>query len=329
VEAALREILASAYGLEAPVLHRLPAGDRPVFTVACGSGAFVLKLYPEEAEPLAALLRSAAGAARAAAGGVPTPEIVADHLGRTAVPGPRFRLVLCVRAPGRHHRGGGFPEPAAADLGRTIARLQRALAGWEPAGLRPDHDWPLEPADGLRRLETLLRAAEERADPPGRRTAAALRSRLEALSALEGQLGGLAALPRQWVHGDCNPGNFLFEPAGRVAAVLDFDNLSRLPRGFDFMYALDQAFREPGPPARAALRAYIAELRPPRAEVEAYPRLWVYCALQNIVETTYGFRDRDGGAHEARVAEPAPAWWLAHWPEVTDFFLRTADAREA
>jgi len=327
VHEAVTAVLATSYDLRDVLLRPIAHGSRPVFRVDSASGRFVIKCYAAERESLDALARSDAGSARAVACGLPTAPIVANREGRRATDGGDVQYVLYRHIDGRHHGERSFTTRAAAHLGGVIGGLERAFAGLDHGDLRPDNHWPMDIHGGLARLTALLREAERSPHPTGCKSASALRSRIEALEGLAGEMRGLADLPLQWVHGDCNPENILFDADDNVTAVLDFDNLSRLPRGFDFMYALNQSFRSPDACARSALQAYLDELRPPRTEIEGYPVMWLYCDMQIIWNTTYVYMDpQTRQEREGSAATPAPPWWLANWREMTAFFLATYDA---
>lgn len=323
----LTAVLAEAYGLSHVTLRQIQDGPRLIHRVDADSGRYVVKSYRPEDGRLDALARSDAGNARAMARGLPTPPIMPNRDGRRATDGGDLHHVLYRHVEGHHHSATTFTPRAAAHLGAAIGRLEQAFADFDPGDLPPDHPWPKDTDEAIARLTATLRAAEAGTDPASRKTASALRSRIDALEGLADELRAVADLPLQWVHGDCNPDNVLFTADDAVAAILDFDNLSRLPRGFDFMYALNQSFRAPDACARSALHAYLDLARPTRAEVATHPIMWMYCDMQIVWHTTHTWtHPYTRQHHEGQVATPAPPWWLAHWREMTEFFLATYDA---
>jgi len=101
--------------------------------------------------------------------------------------------------------------PAAlASLGRTVARVDRALAGF-------DH-----PALDTRRWN-MLAAGDLIADADGDAAAVLERFAAEVLPRLR-------ALPAQAIHNDANEHNVLVGDGGEVSALIDFGDLCRAPR---------------------------------------------------------------------------------------------------
>ena len=81
----------------------------------------------------------------------------------------------------------------------------------------------------------------------------------------------------------------LFANNDQVSAVVDFDNTTVMPRGFDFMRALAYCV-----PPRVAerdhyLRGYLATAQPSRDELALYGPLWMDAVVCDIwpLETRY------------------------------------------
>lgn len=231
----VQAMLAAAYGLRGVTLHALEQGTaRPVLRVEAAGERFVLKCYTADREGLAALARSATRRARAATYGLPTAPLVPNRMRCTATAAGGMRYVLYRHVQGRHHDEGSFSVRASDRLGWDRPTAQGARCDrWRRPGAPPCV--AVDVGGGHARLTALWRRAARGTDPVSQRSAAAFRSRIAAVEALADDMFGLVDVPVQWVHGDCNPGNFLFDAEDEVVAILDFDNLSLLPRGFDFL----------------------------------------------------------------------------------------------
>jgi 4-aminobutyrate aminotransferase-like enzyme/Ser/Thr protein kinase RdoA (MazF antagonist) len=170
----------------------------------------VLKLYAPGTEPELLDLQDAA--LERLAGDPAVPRLVrtvdgaarAEHDGRLArvltwLPGTPWGTVA------------EHPPESLASLGRTVARVDRALAGF-------DH-----PALADRRRWNMLAAADLLPDASG--AAAAVLARFAA-----DVLPRLRALPSQAIHNDANEHNVLVGDGGEVCGLIDFGDLCRAPR---------------------------------------------------------------------------------------------------
>jgi 4-aminobutyrate aminotransferase-like enzyme/Ser/Thr protein kinase RdoA (MazF antagonist) len=146
------------------------------------------------------------------------------------------------------------PEAALLrDLGRTIARLDKALRGFfhPAAGQRIAWD--------IRRAGELAPHAELIGDPA---IAAAVARVLERTA---GRLPAFAALRGQVIHNDCNPANVLVDAGGApsVAGIIDFGDMIHGPLVFDLaLAAADVAGEGMGPieSAQEVIAGYSAVL---------------------------------------------------------------------
>lgn len=121
----------------------------------------------------------------------------------------------------------GLPMPQAlrsapqrASVARTLARLDRALAGLVHPAAACELPWDIQRADRVRPLLAHV------ADPQRRALAQA------ALDGFEQRAKPvLRALRRQPIHNDSNPSNLLVDPAepARVAGILDFGDMVHAP----------------------------------------------------------------------------------------------------
>ncbi len=226
------------FGLAGPV-RPLP-GERThnaLLMSADGLGrSAVVKIHPVDERPdveleIAALrhLRDAGLAARVPVP-VPTPG-GAELLELDTPDGPRLARALtwlpgstwAGRAAIGGTRAAAGAETALAELGRLVAAVDRALAGFDhPHADRP-LAWNLARAD-----QTLARVSgltEQQLAPERRAVAAAVleRFRDEVRPALD-------RLPAQVIHNDANDANIVLDDDGRVTGLIDFGDLCRAPR---------------------------------------------------------------------------------------------------
>jgi aminoglycoside phosphotransferase (APT) family kinase protein len=175
---------------------------------------------------------------------------------------PRLAARLPVPIPAPVRAGApaeGFPWPWSITPwlpGRVVAGLpvgpRAAFAGQLAAFLTALHtpapaDAPANPVRGVP-LRTRAAAMAERF--AGGRVPADLRGLWEELAAVPDWAG-----PPLWVHGDPHPGNLLAGPGGRLAAVLDFGDLTAGDPATD----LAAAWLVFDAPARAAFRAALGD----------------------------------------------------------------------
>ena len=139
-----------------------------------------------------------------------------------------------------------------------------------------------KPDETVSSFERLLTAAEKGTTDLDRRTAQDVRFRLAYLHRHPDLYARVSAMPMQWIHCDFLETNVLFADDGRVSAVLDFDNVTVLPRGFDFMRALAYCVTPLSPERDHYLRGYRETAQPSRDELATYVPLWMYLAVCDI-----------------------------------------------
>jgi 4-aminobutyrate aminotransferase-like enzyme/Ser/Thr protein kinase RdoA (MazF antagonist) len=106
-----------------------------------------------------------------------------------------------------------------ASLGRFLARMDRAFAGFEHPRMRRPHRWAMRSAaDLLPRLGLV-------ADPDRRELAGRILERFEAAIAPR-----LEACPAQVIHGDASDHNVLVGEDGEVSGLIDFGDMVHGPR---------------------------------------------------------------------------------------------------
>jgi Ser/Thr protein kinase RdoA (MazF antagonist) len=212
--------------------------------------------------------------------GVPVPGLIPNPSGELITWAPDAGYVLSDWVEGRHLRPGQYSATAAHALGEVVGRLTLALAeDWrelrEPWTLR-------KPDEIIGQFERLLAAAEKGSTPLDRRTAQDVRLRLAYLRRHPDLYAQVSSMPMQWVHCDFLESNVLFADNNQVAAVVDFDNTTVLPRGFDFMRALALCVTAEGPERDDYLRGYVETAQPGRVELATYVPLWSYAVVGHI-----------------------------------------------
>ncbi|MFZ5814310.1 MAG: phosphotransferase enzyme family protein [Bacillota bacterium] len=322
-EAKARRILAECYGLAPATLHPLNftgAVFKDVCRVEAGGTAYVLKRYRSDfrsGQDLTAIHQAQEYLMRK---GLPVAPVLPDREGRLVTGDGGHCWVLYAWVEGRHQRPEQIPDRRAALLGATLARLDLELGGWET-------DWPgaepfyaLLPAESIARFEELLRLAERGSGPRDQLAVQVLRYRIEALDRLAPLAPRIIPMERQWVHGDPNEGNFLWE-GDRITAIIDFDNMRWAPRGFDFMYALTSHFPSGSPAREAFARAYLGAVRPTPAELELYAPMWAYTQLCDIwpIDELYL---RPANFHPSWEIDPPSDRWERQIGPLTDWLLR-------
>ena len=231
-------------------LARLPGEADDNFLLSTPAGArYVVKFAHQLADPRFVDLQvRALRHVEAADPGLPVPRVVpttGGQLRAVVARGPlRGRLVhMLSYLDGRLLRSVPADAELRRTLGRTLARLGRALSGFDDPLLRRPLLWDLAQ---LPQLQPLL--AER---PPG-----------PATSLLAEQLGRLvtevsprlAAQRAQVVHNDFSPDNVLISSAGtEVAGIIDFGDVIRTALAADVAIAATQQLATP--PADGQLAA--------------------------------------------------------------------------
>jgi Ser/Thr protein kinase RdoA (MazF antagonist) len=185
------------------------------------------------------------------------------------------------------------------DLGRTLARLALALAGFSHPAERHPLLWDMQHAVALRPLLAMI------PDETARGWVAKLIDRFEARV-----LPVLPDLPSGVIHNDLTGSNILMRPDDdqRVAGVIDFGDLVRAPLvqelGVTASYHLDRAA---GADLFAPLGALLAGYEALRPLTEPEARV-----LFDLIATRLALRGL------------IPAWRAAQYPENSDYLLRNA-----
>lgn len=323
-EVQARAALKKQYGLTQVALSPLAATGgsfKGAWRAQVAGKTYALKAYRSDfrtAADVAALNDAQAHLLRR---GLPVPAIIQPA---NPADGP-FTWVLYEWVDGASPGPGQLSAQAAINLGTTVAQTVQHLAQWctDWAGAEPWQAPPLEEQVAL--CEELLRHAEQGVTEYDRTAAEDLRRRIVALEQLAPLVPRILGLDRQWVHGDFHEGNLLYQ-GDRVVAIIDFDNMRRAPRAFDFTRALAHCFRKPGggllfsPEQDAFALAYLTQLAAPAEELELSAPLWAYTLLCDIwplnarylqpakYDPSWGF-------------DPFDPWWPQNHGRVTEWLL--------
>ncbi|MEV0347369.1 aminotransferase class III-fold pyridoxal phosphate-dependent enzyme [Nonomuraea sp. NPDC050680] len=253
------------YGLEGRLTPLPGEKDRNFRLSTAGGQRYVLKLHAPDTDPAEldlqdAVLRHLAGQA----GAPPAPRVVASLAGRRSAAalwadGPRTARVLTWL----EGRPWAQVEPTARrlrDLGRHVAAVDQALAGFTHPGMRRELVWNLTGAPAVAALAPLLEGEL-------RPLVSEVFDRYRAHVAPR-----VAALPHQVIHNDANELNILVDDAGAVAALIDFGDVAWNPRVCGLAVAGAYAMQGHADPLRAVLPLVsgydeVSPLRPAELEV--------------------------------------------------------------
>ncbi|HZF09626.1 MAG TPA: aminotransferase class III-fold pyridoxal phosphate-dependent enzyme [Thermoanaerobaculia bacterium] len=218
------EILARLYGLGGEV-EPLPGEHDCNFRVRTIGGRYVLKIHPPAADEAEIDLQDQAMLHLARRDpGLPIPRPVAarsgEQIGRAKMEDGTVRAVrLLTWLPGRPWAQAAPPQPATfASLGRFLARMDRAFAGFEHPALRRRHRWGMPFAAELTPRLGLI------ADPARRELAGRVLDRFAAAV-----LPRLAGCRSQAIHNDASDHNVLVDESPEVSGLIDFGDMLHGP----------------------------------------------------------------------------------------------------
>jgi Ser/Thr protein kinase RdoA (MazF antagonist) len=230
-------ILMLHFGIEGRASPLPGERDRNFRIIATTGDEYLLKLINPAEDP--AVTHFHDGALRHMAANDPdlaVPRLIAPRSGgdgATTASGLRVRLTTFLA--GRPLAASAASASLRIELGALLARVDRALEGYDRQGERGDLLWDLGNAG---RLRELLAAVED----GGRR------ARLEGvLDRFDASVGpALSALPRQAIHNDFNPSNVLVDAEGVPCGVIDFGDVVSAPRVQDLAVAAAYQIPEEG-----------------------------------------------------------------------------------
>ncbi len=292
------------YGLETTA-ELLPGERDQNFRLRSASGAqFVLKAAnPEEGLEVLDLQNQALEFLRAADTGLTWPGVIPTESGNRVVPVAAAEGAACfVRllswiegdclAAVTPHR----PE-LLASLGRALAKMDAALAGFSHHAARRTIYWDLRQAAMARRHLELLSARQRAMVEPF----------FDAWERVDWD-----RLPTGIIHGDANDYNILVDKSGTlVCTVLDFGDMVHTARVCDLAIALAYVMLDKQDPVAAAAEVAAAyhQVRPlSEIEVDA---LYTLAATRLAMSVCYCARQaRDAPRNEYLKISNGPAWRL-------------------
>jgi Ser/Thr protein kinase RdoA (MazF antagonist) len=264
LEAAIGEFIFANYGLKGS-LERL-GGENLNYLVTTPEGRRqVLKIVDEtEAEESAELENRLIEHVRKAGFELGLPAIEKTYRGeidtRINIPVSgmyRARMLRFVNG-GLLENQPDISTNLLANVGFSLARLDRALQGFDHPALHRQHRWELLRAGRHRDKLHLVSDHEDRALAAW------------AFDRWSDVRDTLDVLPAQAIHGDANPENILVED-GRVSGFVDFGDACHNPRACELAICLAYLMMDRDDPLQAAdtvIEAYAAELPLAREERE-------------------------------------------------------------
>jgi homoserine kinase type II len=289
---------------------------RRVVRIDAGGSAYAMKLY-SPADLLYVnlpLICDAQHLARQA--GIPVPEIVRAVSGESYVEEAGRFLVLSRFVEGHAYAPDTMPIAAARRMGETLAALQKSFAQMPPGEAPPiwSHS---EIADYLRGLIDIA-ARRRHSDAVDARAYDLLRQKWALLETLAAP----PAYEPGWTHGDYEWRNVLFDDAGDVAAVIDFDAFAYFSPARDVIRCIALSFPALGPAVDAFFGSYAAGagVRPETAR--GYVELYRYLSAYRVWPVSA--RYLEPGTYDPRWDEfiqPMPAW---DWVKLSDRLAEAA-----
>ena len=245
-------IASRLWGIEA-VATSLPAEVDENFHLVGGSGEFLLKVVPAEEPPEVTDLVNEALLHVERGDGVAVQRVVPTSAGGSLATftdgaGDERLARLTTFAPGTTLRSVPIDPQLRERLGTVLARLARALRGFDHPAADRELSWDIRHAARMRGMLDELSANERR------------RCLADSLVAFEAWiLPRLTSLPRQVVHNDLSRDNVVIGPDGALT-VIDFGDVVRTQRVNDVAVAMADHLgedAEPFAPALDLLRGYL------------------------------------------------------------------------
>jgi 4-aminobutyrate aminotransferase-like enzyme/Ser/Thr protein kinase RdoA (MazF antagonist) len=168
---------------------------------------------------------------------LPVPRIIDANsggaLGRGVVAGVGYQVRLVTYLPGELAASRPADARTLDAVGRCLARLDGALAGFFHVALGQRIAWDVRQAPALLEFADYL-------EGNGRRELVR-----RAIVDLTARLGDLRGLRAQAIHGDCHPRNLLLDAAGgERIGILDFGDMIHAPRVFEPAVAMAEFLAE-------------------------------------------------------------------------------------
>ncbi len=227
--------------------------------------------------------------AYAHARGVPAVPPLPLPSGETILEHEERYYALFPHAPGQQVARDALGPSEVAAMGQALATIHRALHDYSPERVA-SRDFAFDRATTLARIDGLVAVAEAqpRPTPVDGHALVRLKGRRDwLLSAPDVDLSGWETLERQVIHGDYQEANVFFA-AGRVSAVIDWDQSYTAPPAWEIARAFHLALDFSPALCRAFLDAYRARLPLQSDDLDAAATyyavfrahdLWVYDAV--------------------------------------------------
>ncbi len=321
-ERGTKDLLQKYYGIDIKAVEQVAGGAiHGIQKLVTSEQSLALKWYDARMTNEHRVRRSLRGNEHARLHNIPVAAVIPTLAGHSSLKQDAGWYVVFQFIDGQSLSEGQFDPVSAADFGRVLGELQRVMVHLDVDDLLGDYNWQMDVQWGRQRLLERLKQAKDEEYPSSHVIVPALERHLHLFDENTDQMAAVAGLPGQWVHGDCNPGNFVFDFDGRVAAVLDFDNLSYLVRGFDFMYGMDQSFRSDPVLIHFALKAYAEAASVDADEIKKYPQMWLFCSMLNM----WPFDDCHVPESQIKKGwdeyHQHVVWWTKHVKDIERIFM--------
>lgn len=316
------------YGLEGADAVLLPGGMvNLTYKVTQGESVFALKWYrPGLRESQPERLRFVCGSQETMRrAGVPVPGIIPDGEGSLFTETSAGRFVLNEYVAGVQYPRGAMPLACARAMGRTLHALLGALSGLPPSV----PIMPLKPDEAMLRLEEVRRRLEGIA-VRSRVDSACLEIVRDKMRRLTGWRAAVPSPEAQWIHGDYQDTNVIFDTSFKVAAIVDWDAIAYRSAAHEVMRAFSFSFPEGAQGGNDFLRGYIEVARPSPEEVAAMVDLWDYTSMVRLwpIETRYLERDVYQDRWDVFIQSPT-GWWEANRDVLRQRVRKMASAARA
>lgn len=281
----------------------------------------VIKVYDESRVPRQRAEQAMRLQADLAALGLPVPSPAPTRQGQLWADSPVGMVVVMPMMPGQRRSRGSLSRDEAANLGGMLGSLHQALRGLTPSDAscptRVAPDTAIPDAVALRERWAGLRQKALATEPMGdfdRAVADAAAYAIDALARVPA--ADWSDQPYQLCHGDMHLDNVLFDEAGRVSGVIDFDNVALGWAGFEVMMAwnlglnADAGAPSLSPEAAEFFRQYRATSGLSTRQIAESPLLYWHRLVSNTWPASLRYKSE---------CAPEPAWL-----EILSLRFRTA-----
>lgn len=315
------DLLRTEFGLAAPPLEPL-SGGRVNRLWHCGR--WVVKVYDHRQVPRERAQKAIHLQQRAAAEGLPVPIPRQTATGALWAESDDGLVVVMPYIQGLRRARGALSATEAANLGRLIGTLHALL-----------RNLPLAPGEVPRcptpdAIRTRWEALKDKAQSQTTDFDQVVIQTADYVSAALGRMPppDWDALPWQLCHGDLHLDNLLFDDAGRVVGLLDFDNAGPFWPGVELMMAWNLCFsadpRIPGlSPEAAIFFARYSKANPGAGDLSNALRAYWFTLVSNTWPAAIRYREgivKPVWAELIATRLAAARWLEANMSTVTRWF---------